>query len=104
MALKAWLDRDEKIILFDESESDKSAWCANVPVDVCRWRNEDQTVVGRGRRRTKLGKCGVEERMSNRQACERSSKDDDIERLIQSAGDIGCSRTCACVACLGGVD
>jgi hypothetical protein len=55
VALEAWLDRDEQIILLDEAKSDKSAWRTNIPVDMRRWRYEDQTVVGRGGRCTKLG-------------------------------------------------
>jgi hypothetical protein len=40
VALETWLDWDEEVILLDEPESDESAWCADVPIDVCRWRDE----------------------------------------------------------------
>jgi hypothetical protein len=82
VALEAWFDWDEQVILFDEAESDKSARCTNVPVDVCRRRNEDQTVVGCSGCGAELSKRGVEEGVRNRQACERSSKDDNVERLV----------------------
>jgi hypothetical protein len=73
VALEAWFDRDEEIILLDEAKSDKSAWCTDVPVDMCRRRYKDQTVVWRGRCCAELGKRGVEEGVRNRQAREGSS-------------------------------
>jgi len=101
VALEAWFDRDEEIVLLDQTKSDKSARCTNVPVDVSRRRYEDQTIVGCGGCCAELGKRGVEEGVRNRQAREGSSKNDNVEWLVHRARDVGCSRCCACVACLG---
>ena len=35
VALKTRLDRDEEVVLLDETERYEGPWCANVPVDVC---------------------------------------------------------------------
>ena len=93
VALKAWLDRDEEVVLFVEAKSNESPWRTDVLVDVRRREDEDQTVVGRCGRRAELGKRGVEEGMRNRQTCERSPENYNIERLVLSARDIGCSRS-----------
>jgi hypothetical protein len=99
--LEAWFDWDEKVVLLDETKSDKGAWSTDVPVDVCRRRDEDQTGGGRGGCRAELGEGGVEEGVSNGQACEGSPKNDNVERLVQSSRDFGCSGSRACVTCFG---
>ena len=35
VALEAGLDRNEEVVLLDETERYEGPWCANVPVDVC---------------------------------------------------------------------
>jgi hypothetical protein len=35
VALEAWLDWDEEVVLLDETEGNEGAWGADVPVDVC---------------------------------------------------------------------
>ena len=47
VAMEAFLDGEEKVIMLDQTWSNEGTWRADVPIEVSAWIDDDQAVIWR---------------------------------------------------------